>query len=76
MSQRQLADALGFKSPVYLCAIESGSKLPSPRVAIKIASILGLDVVEFNKRIVEERIAIYARKTEAQYAQYQQAVLK
>jgi transcriptional regulator with XRE-family HTH domain len=55
LTQRQVADALGIKSPDFICLVEKGRKrLELDRIP-QLAQVLTLDVLEVCRQALEER---------------------
>jgi transcriptional regulator with XRE-family HTH domain len=60
LTQRQVADALGIKSPDFICLVEKGRKrLELDRVP-QLARVLSVDVGELCRMALEERAPAFA----------------
>jgi transcriptional regulator with XRE-family HTH domain len=60
LTQRQVADALGIKSPDFICLVEKGRKrLELDRVP-QLARVLTLDVIEVCRQALKERAPAFA----------------
>ena len=42
MTQKQLADMLGFSTEVYISALENGKRKPGTELVLKLANIFGV----------------------------------